>query len=141
MGCTDANAQFSQGVKCASGTGPAQDYVQAAVWYRQAAEQNHGLAQYNLGTMYALGQGVAKDAAQSRFWFGWAAHLGDAGGQYNMGRSCQRASLAALPAAAPGCQNAEGAYATLTFKMTCADVAAASRRVAQFSPARQPRPV
>ena len=147
--CTDANAQFSQGVKCASGTGAAQDYVQAADWYRKAAAQNHGLAQFNLGTMYAHGQGVARDEAQSQLWFGRAANLGDAGGQYHMGKSCQRASLDGLPAdstearieaykwfelsAAQGYKNSEGAYAPLTFKMTRADVAEAIRRVAKFS--------
>src|SRR5271157_4195426 len=89
----DAEVQFGLGLKFASGAGVAQDYAQAADWYRKAAEQNHGLAQFNLGTMYANGQGVVKDAAQAVVWFGRAANLGDAGGQYNMGRCCQRASL------------------------------------------------
>ena len=90
---TDAEVQFGLGLKFASGAGVAQDYAQAADWYRKAAEQNHGLAQFNLGMMYANGQGVVQDNAQSVVWFGRAANLGDAGGQYNMGRSCQRASM------------------------------------------------
>lgn len=145
---TDAEVQFGLGLKFASGAGEAQDFAQAADWYRKAAEQNHGLAQFNLGTMYARGQGVVQDAAQSVVWFGRAANLGDAGGQYNMGRSCQRASMDGLPADAPearieaykwfqlaaaqGYKNSEGAYATLTFKMTRADVAEANQRVASF---------
>ena len=36
-------------------------------------------------------------------------------------------------AAAQGYKNSEGAYVTLTFKMTCADVAEAIARVARFS--------
>jgi len=154
---TDAEVQFRLGLKFASGTGAAQDYAQAADWYRKAAEQNHSLAQFNLGTMYANGQGVARDDAQSVVWFGRAAQLGDAGGQYNMGRSCQRASMDGLPADAPearieaykwyqlsaaqGYKNSEGAYATLTFKMTRADVAEAIRRVAGFSAAQVPKPL
>jgi TPR repeat protein len=149
----DAEVQFGLGLKFASGAGEAQDYAQAADWYRKAAEQNHGLAQFNLGTMYARGQGVVRDDAQSVVWFGRAANLGDAGGQYNMGRSCQRASMDGRPADAPearieaykwfqlaaaqGYKNSEGAYATLTFKMTRADVAEAIERVARFSAAKE----
>jgi len=143
-------------IDIASGVGATQDYVQAADWYRKAAEQNHSLAQFNLGTMYANGQGVAKDDAQSMIWFGRAANLGDAGGQYKMGRSCQRASMDGLPADAPearieaykwyqlsaaqGYKNSEGAYVTLTFKMTRADVAEANARVAKFSVVKKLKP-
>jgi len=144
----DAEAQFGMGVQFATGAGAAQDYAQAADWYRKAAEQNHGLAQFNLGTMYARGQGVVRDDAQSAVWFGRAARLGDAGGQYHMGRNCQRASMEGLPAEAPearieaykwfqlsaaqGYLDSEGAYAPLTVKMTREDVAEANQRVASF---------
>jgi hypothetical protein len=154
---SDADVQFSQGVKFASGAGATQDYLQAADWYRKAATQDHGLAQFNLGTMYALGQGVAKDVAQALLWFGRAANLGDAGGQYKMGRSCQRASLDGLPAEAPearieaykwfqlsaaqGYKNSEGAYAALTIKMTRADVAEAIQRVAKFVAVKSLKPL
>jgi TPR repeat protein len=146
----DADVQFSLGLKFASGAGATADYAQAADWYRKAAEQNHGLAQFNLGIMYAHGQGVARDDAQSVVWFGRAANLGDAGGQYHMGRIRQRTSLEELPAeatesrieaykwfqlaAAQGYQNSDIAYATLTFKMSWADVTEAIERVAKFSP-------
>lgn len=153
---TDAAVQFSLGLQCASGAGAARDYAQAADWYRKAAEQNHSLAQFNLGTMYANGQGVVRDNSQSLVWYGRAANLGDAGGQYKMGRSCQRASLDGLPAEAPearieaykwyqlsaaqGYKNSEGAYATLTFKMTRADVTEANERVARFSVVKELKP-
>jgi TPR repeat protein len=153
----DAEVQFGLGVKFASGGGEAQDYAQAADWYRKAAEQNHGLAQFNLGTMYAQGQGVARDDTQSVVWFDRAANAGDAGGQFNMGRCCQRASMDGLPADAPearieaykwfqlaaaqGYKNADGAFATLTFKMTRADVAEAIGRVARFSAVKEFKPV
>jgi hypothetical protein len=73
-----------------------------------------------------------------------------------MGRSLQRASMDGLPADAPearieaykwfqlaaaqGYKNSEGAYATLTFKMTRADVAEAIERVARFSAAKELKP-
>lgn len=154
---TDAAVQFSLGLQCASSTGVAQDYAQAADWYRKAAEQNHALAQFNLGTMYANGQGVVRDNAQSMVWFGRAANLGDAGGQYKMARNFHRASLDGLPVDAPearieaykwyqlsaaqGYKNSEGAYATLTFKMTRADVTEANERVAKFSVVKELKPV
>jgi TPR repeat protein len=151
----DAEAQFGLGVRFAAGTGAAQDYAQAADWYRKAAEQNHGLAQFNLGMMYAKGQGVVRDDAQSLVWFGRAANLGDAGGQYHMGRNRQRASMDGLPADAPearieaykwyqlaaaqGYKDSEGASAMLTFKMTREDVTEANQRVARFVVASAPK--
>jgi TPR repeat protein len=101
MDDTNSEVQFNRGLQLATAPGAAQDYAQAAGWYRKAAEQNHGLAQFNLGVMYARGQGVVRDDAQSAVWFGRAANLGDAGGQHHMGRNCQRASMDGLPADAP----------------------------------------
>lgn len=154
---TDADVQFSLGLKFASGAGAAQDYAQAADWYRKAAEQNHGLAQFNLGIMYANGQGVVRDDAQSTVWFGRAANLGDAGAQYKMGRRCQRASMDGSStdapearieaykwfqlAAAQGYKESEGAYAMVTFKMTREDVTEANERVALFSAASASKPL
>jgi TPR repeat protein len=144
----DAEAQFGRGLQFATGAGAVQDYAQAADWYRKAAEQNHGLARFNLGVMYARGQGVVRDDAQSAVWFGRAANQGDAGGQHHMGRNCQSASRDGLPAealearieaykwfqlsAAQGYKDSEGAYASLTVKMTREDVAEANQRVARF---------
>jgi TPR repeat protein len=153
----DAEVQFNRGLQFATGSGVAQNYAEARNWYGKAAEQNHGLAQFNLGMMYAKGQGVARDEAQSLVWFGRAAKLGDAGGQYLMGRSCQRASMDGLPADAPearieaykwfqlsaaqGYKDSEGAYAPLTVRMTRADVAEATQRVAKFVAAGAVKPV
>ncbi|MGA9778160.1 MAG: tetratricopeptide repeat protein, partial [Verrucomicrobiia bacterium] len=89
----NAEVQFNLGLKFATDKGAAQDYGQAAEWYRKAAEQNHSLAQFNLGVMYAQGQGVARDAAQSAVWFDRAAKLGDAGAQFHLGHNFQRASF------------------------------------------------
>jgi len=140
--------QFHLGLKFASGRGAALDYVQAAEWYRKAAEQNHSLAQFNLGMMYAHGQGVARDAAQSAAWYGKAAQQGDAGAQFYLGNHCHHASFRQLPAdasesrieaykwyrlaAVQGYQGSETAYAALTINMTRADVTAGNQRVAAF---------
>jgi TPR repeat protein len=155
--CTEADAQFRRGLNFASGAGVPRDYGQAAQWYRKAAEQNHALAQFNLGVMYSKGQGVVRDDAQAAAWFGLAANLGDAGAQYNLGRICQRASMDGPAAgavearieaykwyqlaAAQGYQHADGAYASLTPKMTRADVAEANQRVARFAPVAAPKPL
>ncbi len=41
-----------------NGRGVAQDYAEAARWYRKAAEQGDAGAQHNLGLLYAKGVGV-----------------------------------------------------------------------------------
>jgi len=89
----DADAQFSLGLKYASGEGAAQDYVEAARWYLKAADQGHGLAQFNLGMMYSAGQGLPQDDATALRWFQKAASQGDAGAQFNLGIHHYRASL------------------------------------------------
>src|ERR1035437_8146301 len=45
----DASSQVSVGNAYAKGEGVPQDYAQAAVWYRKAAEQGDAKAQYSLG--------------------------------------------------------------------------------------------
>ena len=145
----NADAQFGVGLKFATGKGAAQDYTQAADWYRKAAAQSHALAQFNLGTMYASGQGVAQDEAQSVMWFGKAARLGDAGAQFNVGKRFHRASFTGLAkdapearieaykwyrlAAAQGYLGSAAAGASLIFHMTRQDVAAGEQRVAAFA--------
>jgi hypothetical protein len=144
----DAEVQFSLGVRCASDPGPARDYVQAAEWYRKAADQNHPLAQFNLGTMYAQGQGVVRDDAESAHWFGRAAHLGDAGAQFHLGSDRHRASFSEDPsravesrieaykwyrlAAAQGYRDQDPACNALIAGMTRADVTIGNERIADF---------
>ena len=55
------------------GQGAAQNFTQAAEWYRKAAEQGLAKAQNNLGAMYALGQGVSRDDVTAYMWFTLAA--------------------------------------------------------------------
>lgn len=52
------------GILYHNGQGVAQDYAQAAVWFRKAANQGDADAQSNLGSAYSNGQGVPQDVAQ-----------------------------------------------------------------------------
>ena len=67
------------------GQGLAQDYAEAAKWYRLAAEQGHAKAQFKLGVMYDNGQGVTQDDAEALQWYRKAAEQGYAKAQYNLG--------------------------------------------------------
>lgn len=145
----EAEAQFNLEVRLAT-AGAAQDCVQAAHWYRKAADQGHSLAQFNLAMMYAAGQGVPRDEAQSRAWMQKSADLGDAGAQYNVGMKLHRASLDGPPAAAPesriqaykwlqlaaaqGYRGSGEAWAFVALGMTREDVAEGGRRIAAFVP-------
>ena len=76
----DAAAQFSLGVIYAKGQGVAQDYAEAAKWYRKAAEQGYTPAQCKLGTMYVQGHGVTRDYAEAVKWYRKAAEQGQCNG-------------------------------------------------------------
>ena len=56
------------------------DSVQAAKWYRLAADQGHASAQYSLGAMYETGQGVRKNYVQAAKWLNLAAAQRDVDG-------------------------------------------------------------
>jgi TPR repeat protein len=145
----DAEAQFGLGLKFANGE--AQDYLQAAQWYRKAADQNHSLAQFNLGMMYAQGQGMAPDEGEAVRWIRRAAEQGDAAAQFNLGSRYHRASVSGLEmdaaesrieaykwfqlAAAQGYKNSLLTCEPVTLRMTHDDVAEGNDRVATFVPA------
>lgn len=82
----DAGAQNDLGASYESGRGVAPDPVQAAVWYRKAAEQGLPVAQNNIGRLYARGQGVARDYAAARTWFEKATAQGDPDAMNNLAR-------------------------------------------------------
>jgi TPR repeat protein len=81
----DANAQNSIGLSYAAGEPSAQEYAEAARWFRLAAEQDHAQAQYNLGLLYGKGLGVPYDLAAAEKWTRLAAEQGDPLAQYNLG--------------------------------------------------------
>ena len=64
-----------------NGRGLGQDYQQALLLFRQAADQGFTSAQFNLGVMYDNGQGVGQDHKQALFWYRKAADQGYANAQ------------------------------------------------------------
>ena len=57
----NAAAQGAMGDRCYSGNlGVPQDFVQAARWFRKAADQGFAHAQFALGSSYAAGKGVPR---------------------------------------------------------------------------------
>ena len=83
----DADAQFELGCMYHDGYGVRQDYVEAAKWYRHAAEQGHAGGQFNLGLMHWLGVGAPHDYAEAVRWFRRAADQGDEKAQFALGLS------------------------------------------------------
>jgi TPR repeat protein len=78
-------AQFSLGNCYDNGNGVTKNAVEAAKWWRKAADQGHIYAQYNLGISYNLGRGVPKDQIEAVKWWRKAADQGHASAQYNLG--------------------------------------------------------
>lgn len=66
------------------GDGVEQDYVQAANWWKIAAEQGHARSQHNLALMYENGQGVPLDFAEAAKFYRMAAEQGYASSQNNL---------------------------------------------------------
>ena len=67
------------------GEGVPKDYIEAAKWYRKAAEQGLSPAQGMLGAMYAEGKGVPKDEIEGLAWLNIAAAAGGAQAVKNRG--------------------------------------------------------
>jgi len=67
------------------GKGVKQDFTEAVLWFRKAAEQGDVKAQHNLGTMYNEGKGAKQDFTDAVLWFCKAAEQGDVKAQHNLG--------------------------------------------------------
>ena len=67
------------------GRGVAQDYAEAAKWFRRAADQGVAAVQFNLGRAYEIGRGVPKDFVEAAKWYRKAADQDDATAQFNLG--------------------------------------------------------
>jgi TPR repeat protein len=148
----DAEAQFSLGLKFASGGPTVLDYSKAAHWYLMAANQHHALAQFNLGLMFAGGQGVARDDAKSLMWMRAAALQGDAGAQHHLGTKHRRDSFEGLPkdalesnleaykwfhlAAAQGYRSSDAARDSVAIGLTLEQVTEGNHRADTCLPAR-----
>jgi hypothetical protein len=80
----DPDTICSFGQMAFDGDGVDQNYVEAANWYKMAAEKGHARAQHNLALMYENGQGVTRDLAEAAKWYRMAAEQGNAGSQNNL---------------------------------------------------------
>jgi len=88
----DAASQVLVGDSYAAGNGQArtskqlaEDYKQAAGWYRKAADQDSVAGELRLAALYRDGKGVERDMAQAAEWYRKAAEQGDAGAQATLG--------------------------------------------------------
>src|SRR5437879_5366095 len=85
----DADAQFTLGVIYANVGGGRMSLaddakrgaIEAAKWYRLAAEHGHAAAQYSLADFYEHGSGVREDQAEAAKWYRRAAEKGHAAAQ------------------------------------------------------------
>jgi TPR repeat protein len=81
----DVAAQFMLGGMFDTGKGVPQDPVQAAFWYRKAADQGAPLAQFSLGMMYYTGEGIPQDYSQAAAWLRKAADQGNSDAEHALG--------------------------------------------------------
>ena len=73
----DAKTENKLGNMCALGQGVAQDYSEAAKWYRKAADQGEPRAQVALGSLYVMGRVVSQNYAEAMKWHRKAADQGE----------------------------------------------------------------
>ena len=66
----------SLGVMFEKGRGVTQSDVEAARWFRKAADQGDAGAQYYLGIMFEQGRGVALSDVEAARWYRKAADQG-----------------------------------------------------------------
>jgi TPR repeat protein len=81
----DAMAEYRFGNKYHDGNGIKQNFEEAAIWYRKAAEQNAIPAEIALGIAYERGEGVKQDYAEAAKWYRRAAEQGDGDAQKFIG--------------------------------------------------------
>jgi TPR repeat protein/serine/threonine protein kinase len=77
-------AQSDYGDYYADGIVIPQDFRQAVIWYRRAANQRYSPAQTNLGLMHMHGSGVRPDWNEAIEWFRMAAAQGNYAAQENL---------------------------------------------------------
>jgi TPR repeat protein len=81
----DAKSQFDIGHMYFHGEGVPQNYTEALLWFRKAADQGNAKAQYGIGYMYHNGKGVPQNNAEALRWNLLSAKQGYAKAQSNLG--------------------------------------------------------
>ena len=109
----DARAEYKLARIYEQGQGVQQDYVKAAGYLLQSADQGYADAEVLLGSYYGRGRGVPRNLSTAVSWYRKAADQGDAGAQgtlgllYSVGMGVQQDYIEAyywlsLAAAIPG---------------------------------------
>lgn len=89
----NADCQTSLGMLYQAGEkipgGAKTDLIEAAKWYRLAAEQDHGEAIFHLAGLCMAGQGVKADPSEAVKWYRRGADLGNPEAKWMLGRCYQ----------------------------------------------------
>jgi TPR repeat protein len=86
----DPEAALSLGLMYLNGDDVLQDYSEAMIWLKLAAEQGDSYAQSRIGSMYFRGEGVTMDYANASYWFKLAAEQGDSWSHLHLGILSER---------------------------------------------------
>ena len=126
-----------------NGDGVSADPVQAANWFRVAAEQGSAVAQNNLGLMHLKGQGVSQDDAKAAKWMRSSAEQGFAvaqnrlGAMYEHGRGVEKSPVTACMwyslAAAQGHENSRRQRDIIAQLMTAEQIAQSEQLAAAWT--------
>lgn len=81
----DVDSMYHLGIGYTYGWGMAQDYHEAARWFRKGADAEHPRSMYMLGEMYEYGRGRVQDDEAAAKWFRKAADLGEAAAMFRLG--------------------------------------------------------
>jgi TPR repeat protein len=89
-------ALYDGGTAASAGKDVPQNQLEAAKWYRRAAEQGDEGAQFAIASAYLAGNGVSRDYAEAAKWFRRASDQGDRisqlilGGMYVLGQGVKK---------------------------------------------------
>jgi len=82
----DAASEYQVAIQYQKGDIVPRDFVQAANWYRKAADQGYAPAQYKLGLLFQQKEsGIMKDDAQAAVWLRKAADQGNPAAEAALG--------------------------------------------------------
>jgi len=120
----NANAQDFLGTMYAAGLGVPKDYVEAAKWWRKAADQGRASAQLNVGSSYRDGgEGVPQDYVLAYMWYTVAGQSNEPSDDPKVYTKAQQASML---------------RPWVAQRMTPAQIAEATRLASEWKPVTEP---
>lgn len=81
-----ALSMYVLGKLASAANGGAENDIEAAKWFRKAADARFSGAMVELGNLYKSGRGVDQDLVEAARWYRLAAEAGDAAGMAALGR-------------------------------------------------------